>query len=626
MSNRRLFVLVLSTITPLIVGLAGFATMPQALATLSNTKLSGAMPDFGDVSDFRVAISPDGRYAVYAADQETDGAFELWSVPTNGSRSPVRLSDRVPSGFAILDFAIAPDGERVVYQAIQDTTATVELYSVKISGGQSTRLNSPLVTGGGVRGFAISPDSRRVVYEATQDRADRNELYSVWITGGRNTKLNDSSTGVGEVKWHSSAISPDSRYVVYIADQDTLNVDELYSVPIGGGASTKLNDQLVSDGDVFFASISPDSTRVVYSAEQTTNGVTELYSAPIAANPGPRPVGDGVESAGVLRRAPRSIKLNSPLIPDGNVDAASALISADSTRVVYRADQQLDEVYELYSVPILGGSVIRLNTALVPGGNVHRAAISPDSSRVVYYANQQVADVFELFSVPMAGGPVVKLNGTPFDYGVSHFEISPNGGRVVYTAQETATRLSLYSVPIAGGVPLKLNGPAVDGFVGVLPLISADSNSVIYQLQSTIAPEVPRELYAVAISGGTPIRLHPPLLSGRAVIASYMGAEPRRVLYIADQERDDVFELYTSTFELAVATTSTATPANAQTATAQASITPTLTRTATSTPTSTSTPANAQTATAQASITPTLTPMPGEAPDVAPIFLPLLTK
>ena len=41
------------------------------LQAATNIKLSGVMPALGDVNFFQ--ISPDGRYAVYLADQTTDG-------------------------------------------------------------------------------------------------------------------------------------------------------------------------------------------------------------------------------------------------------------------------------------------------------------------------------------------------------------------------------------------------------------------------------------------------------------------------------------------------------------------------------------------------------------------------
>jgi hypothetical protein len=44
---------------------------------------------------FQAAISPDGEQVAYLADQITDGRYELFSVPIDGSAAPVRLS---PSG------------------------------------------------------------------------------------------------------------------------------------------------------------------------------------------------------------------------------------------------------------------------------------------------------------------------------------------------------------------------------------------------------------------------------------------------------------------------------------------------------------------------------------------------
>ena len=41
-----------------------------------NHTLSGTMPPFGDVSS-SFQFSPDGRYVVYQADQETDGVLNL---------------------------------------------------------------------------------------------------------------------------------------------------------------------------------------------------------------------------------------------------------------------------------------------------------------------------------------------------------------------------------------------------------------------------------------------------------------------------------------------------------------------------------------------------------------------
>ena len=106
------------------------------------------------------------------------------------------------------------------------------------------------------------------------------------------------------------------------------------------------------------------------------------------------------------------------------------LISPDSSRVIYRADQQTDDVFELYSVPLGGGTVTKLNDPLVAGGDVMSGfLISPDSKRVIYRADQQTDGVFELYSVPLGGGSVTKLNDPLVANGDVSYRLSHQPGQ-----------------------------------------------------------------------------------------------------------------------------------------------------------------------------------------------------
>ena len=89
-------------------------------------------------------------------------------------------------------------------------------------------------------------------------------------------QLNENRAFVGDVS-SSYQVSPDGSTVVYRADQDTDDVTELYSVPIGGGAVTKLNGALPAGGSVFYSGyqISPDGSTVVYNADQEPKIVDE---------------------------------------------------------------------------------------------------------------------------------------------------------------------------------------------------------------------------------------------------------------------------------------------------------------------------------------------------------------
>jgi hypothetical protein len=133
-----------------------------------------------------------------------------------------------------------------------------------------------------------------------------------------------------------------------------------------------------------------------------------------------------------------ALKLNPDLVSGGEV--YDFVISANSQRVIYRADQDIDERIELYSVSTTGGLSAQLNLELVALGNVSNDyKISSDSQYVVYRADQDVVNFIELYSVPILGGTVTKLN-EPLSPGtdVNSFNISGNSDIVVYLADQDA--------------------------------------------------------------------------------------------------------------------------------------------------------------------------------------------
>ena len=58
-------------------------------------------------------------------------------------------------------------------------------------------------------------------------------------------------------------ITSDDQYIVFTADKDIDDNPELYSIPVGGGTPTKLNN-LTSENGVSGFMLSPDGARAVY--------------------------------------------------------------------------------------------------------------------------------------------------------------------------------------------------------------------------------------------------------------------------------------------------------------------------------------------------------------------------
>ena len=139
-----------------------------------------------------------------------------------------------------------------------------------------------------------------------------------------------------------------------------------------------------------------------------------------------------VAAGASLSAAPQAqvnVKLNGTMQPTGDVLGDLLMrISPDSRRVVYVADAQTENAFELYSAPTTGQAPpVRLSGLLPSGALVNRIAITPDSRRVVYVAPQETSGVSELFVVPIEGGPSLKLNGPLVAGGdVDRISLSPD--------------------------------------------------------------------------------------------------------------------------------------------------------------------------------------------------------
>jgi len=501
----------------------------HVLATQINYKISGSMPAYGNVkSNPSFILSPDGMYVLYLADPETDEAYYLYRGSVDGSSQPLRLSQLVPPDRSIINFDISPDSKHVIYRGDQDTVGVTELYSVSINSGVIIKLNDTLVASGDAGYFYISPDSSRVVYRADQDTDTMDELYSVAITGGPVTKLNGTLPPGGDVNYISLSISPDSKRVVYLADQDTDNIQELYSVPITGGDSVKLNGVLIDQGDVGSFLISPDGQYVVYWADQEVDGTHELYTVPIAGGP--------------------AIKINGPLVTGGEI--FNFQISPDGQRVVYIADQLIDNTIEIFSVPITGGQVIKLNNPLAAGTGVIDANffISHDSNIVVFLVGSGgVSRTQEIYSVPISGGTPVKINDPVVEFGdIVDFSlsISPDNKYVAYTAsQDDPGVKELYAVALDGSSSTKLNDPMVPGgevYSGQPVTISPDGKLIVYIADQDINNV--NELYAVPLTGGPVTKL-----SHENAWVNYrfkISPNGKRVVYSAEDRTTFQFELF----------------------------------------------------------------------------------
>ena len=259
-------------------------------------------------------VSPDGETVVFLADLDSNDQFAAYSVPTDGSAPPVRISGSHVAGGDVTQIRISPDSSRVILRGDLVFNDQSQLFSVPIGGGSRQVVSHagaplPSVT----TSFEVTADSARVVFRSSPGLGGIN-VYSVPIDGGVPTRLNDLLPAGSNVS--NFEITPDSDDVVFRADMETPGDIQLYVVPVEGGTPTRISGAqgggfvIIPHRDVVSYDISPDSAWVVYRAEEIIGNDHNLFAASTAG------LGDD------------PVRLNGSMPPDGTCGGAEALSSS----------------------------------------------------------------------------------------------------------------------------------------------------------------------------------------------------------------------------------------------------------------------------------------------------------
>lgn len=292
-------------------------------------RLNGPLVAGGDVEDFQV--DRDGKHVAFLADGRVDRQVELFARELAGEHAPERRSGLLPASADVSAFAFAGDGRHLVFRANRVNPSTHDLFSTPIvsalgsgrgprrAGGEPIRLTSGRVV---QADWSVTPDGATVLFRANPTAGI--ELFRVPVDGRTGPqRVSDPIVLHGAVQ--AFALAPDSQRVVYRADQRVTSRVELWSVPLLGGTALPLAD-LPDFGDVTDFRLTPDGQAVAFLADRTSDGVLELHRAPIDAS---RP----------------AQRVNGPLANSG--DVAGDFIALDEL-TLYRADQRLDELLELF--------------------------------------------------------------------------------------------------------------------------------------------------------------------------------------------------------------------------------------------------------------------------------------
>lgn len=220
--------------------------------------------------------------AEFVTEDEVDD-YEPWVYelpePENQDSSE---EEEDATGYAIENFFILKDRQEIIIRATQDReTEPIMIWKAGLDEQEFQPLSpKPILNGNVAPGIQISPDERYLVYLADQEQDEVFELYSMEIATGQSKKLNKPMEYGQTVLQQSNRILPDLNAVIYLSNQDNREKNELFIAQLSGGEIEKINPELPEFGDIMADGMIYSSARreLVYFSDRRENLLLDMYA------------------------------------------------------------------------------------------------------------------------------------------------------------------------------------------------------------------------------------------------------------------------------------------------------------------------------------------------------------
>ena len=332
--------------------------------------------------------------------------------------------------------------------------------------------------------------------------------------------------------------TPDSRYILYGAARDIPEIDVITSVRVADGS------EVVYEPYLFF-----------YGTARTGEFVflpdPELVGVRIYVYDGMSFPPTTAEPLHILERATalpvRISSVTSPrFLDDGRMTGRTSYTA-------YRGStysRAWVERWDSASTPL------EISPSVQPDNHVSLVLPAPQSGVAVFGWRDTFysANDAELLAVPLDGGAPVPLTPPPPGSqrtSVHALHVRSSDELVIYWSDEVAFSVfELWAVPVDGSLPpRRLSPPLVPQRDLANPTVTPDERHVVFTSDAGALDVY--ELWSADIDAGTSVLLSGPMVAGGDVGDAYhddfwISPDSTRVVYLADQEVDGVFELFSA--------------------------------------------------------------------------------
>jgi Tol biopolymer transport system component/DNA-binding winged helix-turn-helix (wHTH) protein len=504
--TRRYILGGLLGIAAVVIAATGFGLYKYVLLKKKSISLASAQITrlTSSGTAIKSAISPDGKWLVYA---ESDGVSQsLWlkQVAVPGSNTQIIA----PADVNYMGVTISPDGNYVYYTMGDASSGTGTLYQIPVLGGPARKLFTGIYSK-----VAFSSDGKQIAYfywinnedrllVANKDGTGQRQLVSrrgneflvyrdglSWSPDNKNI-LTTIGTFIPEQSMSVALVSPENGAITHFSEQKFKRIDDIAWLSNGQGVLMSATDE--------FGPIEPGGSNKIWqisypsgNGQKITNDLNSYQTISLTADSNSLATVQ-TETLGNLWISSMNELANSSQITSGR-HLANFPSWAPDGKVVYALNAGGN--FDLYMVDPREGTPKQLTAN---SGNNNYPVVSPDGRYVVLSSDRSGA--LGLWRIDIDGSNPKQLTNqtslTP--------SFAPDGRTVVYVSQGNTTTIS--TVSIDGGETRQLTKS-----LSTWPVFSPDGSRI-----ACLYGEVPNSATRISIfpSNGGPAIKDIPLPAG----------------------------------------------------------------------------------------------------------------
>lgn len=412
-------------------------------------------------------VSPDGRTAAYVQTrlrkEKNDYASNIWLVPTDGSREPLKLTN---SDKRDMFPRWSPSGDELAF--ISTRSGKPQIWVINVNGGEARRLTRLKRA---ISYLTWSPDGRWIVFATTVDNERDMKLAAEAKSKGDSDKEASSSSN-SENREPGAQTMPDLAAPIHPAGEWEEDVDDekdpedkgdhsweisrlhfkadgagltlrrthLFIIDSKGGAPRQLTD---GDWDAAFPCWSPDGKSLAFLANREPDAeyvnIQDIFVMPI----------DGEGKSGDIRRVTNhdsAIDIMSWL-PTG--DGFAAITHRRTNEAAFATNPQLWIISLDGQMRVLTEGLDRPVAPLISGdlrsgAGEYRPRFSKDGMTIYFPVTDK--GCAHVYSVPVAGGNIKRvING---EREVLNFAVAEDG--IVFNATSPTLPNDLFRADFDG--------------------------------------------------------------------------------------------------------------------------------------------------------------------------------